>query len=267
MEPFPKVGPQPPKYDWRPPHPRRVSYRAHEPWWREPHHWRPRYHHYYYTVLPRYFIYGGWGSGWYDPWWWGNYWWPTWGYGPSHTHIVYHYYDYDHEPAVRERVYFDKAPWMDTELTTTLTDVAIAWTTGDIELIQAHLTPSIPITVYHDWEQVNPWVLAAPVFLDITLEALDSQSDSSFRFVQVEELEAGLAWAVAEHSFRLEGEDIRDATMEFMFRHHDDTWLIEAIKVSPENYWWAEPTLLDDAARESARLFDEMERASTRIID
>jgi hypothetical protein len=51
--------------------------------------------------------------------------------------------------------------------------------------------------------------------------------------------------------------------MEFMFRRHDNNWLLEALVASPENYWWLEPGLLDDAARESARLFEEMQRAES----
>jgi len=79
-------------------------------------------------------------------------------------------------------------------------------------------------------------------------------------------MEPGLVWAVAEHTFRVQGEDLeRNATLEFMFRRQNDTWLVEAIKASPANYWWADPEKLDDAARESARLFEEMDQA--RVLE
>jgi hypothetical protein len=209
-------------------------------------------------VVPRYYIYGGWGAGWYDPWWWGNYWWP--GYSHSRREVHHYYRYYDRRP-IEEAPYYRSAPWMDAELHTALTDVAIAWSTGDIELIQAHLTPAEAVAVRYDWEQDEPWVLAAPVLLDIVMDALDAQTESEFRFVQIEEMEPGLVWAVAEHSFRLEGEGRRRATMEFMFRRYEEAWLIEAITGDPGEYWWLDAELLDDAAQESARLFDEMERA------
>jgi hypothetical protein len=153
---------------------------------------------------------------------------------------------------------------MDPELATALSDIAIAFSVGDVKLIQAHLTPGLGVDVRHRWEQERPWVLAPPVLLDLLVEALDSQQDGSFRFVQVQEMERGLVWAVAEHSFRADRDTARrQATMEFMFRRHDNNWLLEALVASPENYWWLEPGLLDDAARESARLFEEMQRAES----
>jgi len=238
-----------------------VSYRAHgDGWCPRPHDWRPRYHHYYYRSWPRYYVYGGWGTGWYDPWWWGNYWWPE----PTQVIVVHHYYDRDYDDTVRNAPYFDGAEWMDAELQTALTDVAVAWSVGDIELLQAHLTPKEPVAIRHDWEQKDPWVLAPPVLLDMLVEALDAQKESHFRFVQIEEMEPGLAWAVAEHRFTLRDEDReRQATMEFMFRRYGNAWLVEAIVAGPENYWWADPKLLDDAATESTRLFEEMDRAGT----
>jgi hypothetical protein len=213
-------------------------------------------------VVPRYYVYGGWGPEWYDPWWHGNYWWPSSSY---HVHHTYHYYHYYEDVTPRDWTpYYESASWMDSELQTALADIALAWTNGDIELLQAHLTPGAAIAVRYDWEQDDPWVLASPVLLDILLEALDSQVDGEFRFVQAEQIEPGLVWAVGEHSFRVEGEARRQAVMEFMFREYADAWLVEAITASPEKYWWLDEGLLDDAARESARLFEEMERAEIR---
>lgn len=258
-EPFPVKGDDSgPGRDWRPPR-GRPSHVSHPAWDGRPRRNRFRYHHYYYRVYPRYYVYGGWGPDWYDPWWYGNYWWPQTNYNVYHTYHYYHYYD-----DVRPRdwaPYYDSAPWMDSELQTALADIAVAWTTGDIELFQAHLTPGAAIAIRHNWQQREPWVLAAPVLLDILLEAVDAQADGQFRFVQTEEMEPGLVWAVGEHSFRLEGEPREQATMEFMFREYEGAWIVEAITASPEKYWWLDGDLLDDAARESARLFEEMDRA------
>ena len=257
-QPFPHKGDiSGPSRNWRPPRgsPPRVSRRT---WDGRPRRHRFRYHHYYYRAVPRYYVYGGWGPDWYDPWWHGNYWWPRSG---RHVHHTYHYYHYYEDLTPRDRTpYYESAPWMESALHTALADIAIAWTTGDIELLQAHLTPGAAVAVRHDWEQREPWVLAAPVLLDILLEAIDAQVDSEFRFVQIEEIEPGLVWAVGEHSFRLEGEQREQATLEYMFREHEDAWLVEAITARPENYWWLDGDLLDDAARESARLLQEMDR-------
>jgi hypothetical protein len=153
---------------------------------------------------------------------------------------------------------------MDSDLQTALTDVAVAWSVGDIELLQAHLTPDQPVAIRHTWEQEDPWVLAPPVLLDMLVEALDAQKESHFRFAQVEQMEPGLVWAVAEHRFTLRDEDQeRHGTIEFMFRRYENAWLVEAIVASPENYWWADGDLLEDAARESARLMEEMDQAET----
>jgi len=243
---------------WRPPKTGRVSYRA----WDDdrppcPIRWSPRYRHYYYRSVPGYYIYGGWGTGWYDPWWWGNYWWPE-----PQTTVVHHYYHYGYDDSVGYAPPAEGAPWIDAELQTALTDVAVAWSTGRIELFQAHLSPDTPVAIQHDWEREERWVLAPPVLLDLVVEALDAQTESDFRFVQTEQMEPGLVWAVAEHSFRVrdDGQE-RRATMEYMFRRSGDTWLVEAIQAAPANYWWADPSVLDDAARESARLFEELDQA------
>jgi hypothetical protein len=243
---------------WRPPKTGRVSYRA----WDDhrppcPIYWNPRYRHYYYRTLPGVYIYGGWGAGWYDPWWWGNYWWPE-----CRTTEVHHYYHYGYDDPGQYMPPEEGAPWIDAELQTAMVDVAVAWSTGDVKLLQAHLTPEAPVAVRHDWERDEQWVLAPPVFLDMVVEALDAQTESRFRFVQAEEMEPGLVWAVAEHTFRLRDDDReRSTTMEYMFRRNEGTWLVEAILASPANYWWADPEVLDDAARESARLFEELDRA------
>ncbi len=250
-EPFPFRGDgHHPGDKWRPPH---RSRRAGGHGGR----YTPQYHHYYYRSHPRQYVYGGWGAGWYDPWWWGNYYWPR-----SSTQIqVHHYYDNYIEVPIRETRYYEDAQWIDTELHTTLTDIAVAWTTGDVELLQAHLTPGAGVAIQHDWEQEDPWILAAPVMLDLMLDAFDAQVKSEFRFVQVEEMEPGLVWAIAEHEFELEGERPKKATMEFMFRSYENAWLVEAVVADPANYWWVDAELLDDAARESARLLDEMDEA------
>jgi hypothetical protein len=242
---------------WRPPKTGRVSFRAWDdgrpPW---PDYWAPRYRHYYYRSWPSYYTYGGWGAGWYDPWWSGNYWWPDY-----RTVEVHHYYHYDYDGSAYAPPE-EGAAWVDAELQTSLTDIAVAWSTGKVELLQAHLTPGSPISIRHDWDATDQWVLAPPVLLDLVVEALDAQTESQFRFVQTQQMEPGLVWAVAEHTFRLRDDDGgRNATMEFMFRRHEDTWLVEAVVATPANYWWADPKVLDDAARESARLFDEMDRA------
>jgi len=259
---FPGPGHGRGRDSWRPPKTGRVSYRA----WDDgrppcPVRWAPHYRHYYYRSVPSYYIYGGWGAGWYDPWWWGNYWWPDY-----RTVEVHHYYHYDYDDSVQYAPYQEGAPWVDAELQTALTDVAVAWTSGEVELFQAHLTPERPVSIRHDWDRDEQWVLAPPVLLDIIVEALDAQTDSRLRFVQTEQMEPGLVWAVAEHTFSLRDEaGERSATMEFMFRRHENTWLVEAILATPANYWWADPEVLDDAARESARLFEELDRA--RVLE
>ena len=257
---------RPPEGKWRPPRQHRGQGGTF--YWddgriRIRRHRTPAFHHYYYQSIPRHYIYGGWGSGWYDPWWWGNYWWPA--YEHHGYRDVYHYDHYYNEVPVYEAPYYQDARWLTHELHTALTDIAVAWTAGDVELLQAHMTPGVGVAVQYEWEQEEPWVLASPVLLDLVMEALDYQADSQFEFVQVEELEPGLVWAVAEHEFRLEGEGRQSAVQEYIFREYENAWLVEAIVADPAKYWWLEPELLDDAARESARLFDEMERA--RALD
>jgi hypothetical protein len=156
---------------------------------------------------------------------------------------------------------------MEPKLREAFDDLAAAWTNGTIERIQAHLTATVPISIRHDWEQPEPWVLAPPVFLDLALQALDAQQDSSFRVVQAQEMERGLVWAVAEHTFTTDEGKRVEATMEMMFRRYGDAWLIEAITASPENYRWLEDGLLKDAASESTRLFDQMRRARETAPD
>lgn len=262
--PLPREGEPEGARPWRPPKAGRVSFRTRPDGPPYPSYWRPRYYHYYYDVFPRYYIYGGWGVGWYDPWWWGNYWWPE----CTRTTEVHHYHHYDYDEPVRSASYYQAAPWMDAELQTALTDVAVAWTTGDIELLQAHFTPTVPVVLRHDWERGQEWVLVPPVLLDILLEALDMQVESHFRFAKIEQMEPGLVWAVAEHRFRLRDEQReRQATMEYMFRQYENAWLIEAIAGTPENYWWVGADILDDAARESARLMEEMDRARSQSTE
>jgi hypothetical protein len=256
--PYPWRGYRPPvARAWIPP---RVSFRApgawrysYRPWW--------RYHHYYYTSWPCGFYWGGWGAGWYDPWWSGPYWWPR-----DEIVIVNHYdyhYDVDDE-AERPRdegSEWRNAAWMEPALQTAMDDVATLWTTGTIEKLQAHLTPTLGISLRHDWEQEEPWVLAPAVLLDIVLQAVDAQRDSTFRFVQAEQMEPGLVWAVGEQTYTTDTGERVEASMEIMFRRYDDTWLVEAITADPAQYWWMAKDLLADAATESARLFDQMEQA------
>lgn len=253
--------PPPPK-SWAPP---RVSFRAPGGWWAPRWPWW-RYRHYYYCRWPVVFAYGGWGVGWYDPWWFGPYWWPAAGVSFDDD---YEARDYAAPPRTDGEAASDweRAPWMEPKLREAFDDLAAAWTNGTIERIQAHLTATVPISIRHDWEQPEPWVLAPPVFLDLALQALDAQQDSSFRVVQAQEMERGLVWAVAEHTFTTDEGKRVEATMEMMFRRYGDAWLIEAITASPENYRWLEDGLLKDAASESTRLFDQMRRARETAPD
>jgi len=231
--------------------------------------WRPwwRFHHYYYHSWPTVFVWGGWGTGWYDPWWWGPYWWPH----EEVRVIIVHEddddgipsYDYDRSDRPRDTTSdWEHAEWMVPELRTALDDFAGAWTSGDVQKLQAHLTPTLAIAVRHDWEQQEePWLLAPPVLLDIVLQALDAQRDSIFRFVQAEQMEPGLVWAVGEHSFTADQGGRIEATMEVMFRRYENTWLVEAITASSDQYRWLADDLLKDAATESARLLDQMKQA------
>jgi hypothetical protein len=261
--------------------PPRVSFRGRDEW-RPPHHgywahgddWWPvgyrRYHRYYYHCEPGVFVYSGWGSSWYDPWWSGPYWWPSSGtvvYRNTYNSYTYplpprYEGSYEYPAPPTGSPYYQAEPWMDAELRRALADVAAAWTTGDIRSFQAHLTPGAAVAVRYEWEQEQPWVLAPPVLLDIVSQALQGQRDSRFRFVQAQQMESGLVWAVAEHWFRPENEPERvEATQEYMFRRHDQAWLVEAVTARPQRYWWLASAVLDDAAAESRRLIEEMDRA------